>query len=384
MPMFLVSGLPGNGKTLRLLRRVRDLQKQSGRAVYYFDIALNRDHVEVRDWIPLGDPETFGRRKERIEPDRSQVLRWHEIVPSGSIVVIDECWAVFEKRAPGSKTPKHVEELATHRHRGVDIFLSSQHASNQMDHFVRGLIQEHEHIVRLFGSERARVHKWSQGLGDPQDYHSRKESVTELWKYPTDVYSWYRSAEQHTIKRNIPWKPVVTVVGGLAAVVGLGYVAYSTLYGNMEAGADALAVAAPGSSGGSVQSPIARPVAKRFVAEDFEPSLPAAPFTAPFYESAVEVAAAPRIAGCGMIKIGHATKCFCNSQQGTRIDVDKRTCINHVMYGSFDFSRDDDYYPKIEPYVPPLAEPVPYVVDSGAPAPQARGDASHGDSDTKL
>lgn len=357
MPCNLLSGLPGNGKTLRLLQRVRKLQLDTKRPVYYFDIRLKGS--ELSDWIPLGDPSTFGRRKEGIEPDLSQVRRWHEIVPSGSIVVIDECWFVFPKRGPSAAVPKHVEELATHRHRGIDLFLTSQHAANQIDHFVRGLVQEHEHVVRLGGTETARIHRWAQGIGDPSDYHSRKASATQLWRFPKEVYEWYHSAEVHTIKRQVPFKPVGMIVGGLALVALLGYWGYSRLTGNLDAGADAVKASAAPAASASGSGPIRTAARKVVDVADFVPTVNAAPFSAPFYADGVKVKAAPQIAGCGSLVVGDKVECTCFTQQGTAVDMTVRTCLKYLKAGSFRFDRDEDYYPKVEPYVPPLAEPAP-------------------------
>lgn len=352
MPIQLITGLPGNGKTLRLLPKVRKLQKETSRPVYYFDIKL-KDHPEVSDWIPLGDKGTFGRRKEGIEPDLSQVRRWHEIVPSGSIMVVDECWFVFPKRGPSAAVPKYVEELATHRHRGVDVFLTSQHATNQIDHFVRGLVQYHEHCVRLTAFDsKTRIHKWDQGIGDYADYHSRKESVTEIWSFPTDVYNWYHSAELHTIKRRIPWKPIGTIVGGIAAIAALGYLAVNTLFGNVDS-----AVGSVGPGQNPLEKGQAVLKARTSSADDFVPTLAAAPFSAPFYQEAVQVNQAPMVAGCGSHVINGDVDCRCYSQQGTVLEMSVRQCLEFVKTGSFRFDNNKSYYPEIEPYVPPLAEP---------------------------
>lgn len=333
MPISLFSGLPGHGKTLRCLYEVEKLRKATNREVYYWnikDLAL--------PWKPLEDAR-----------------KWYE-VPDGSIVVIDEAWEIFPKRGPSAAVPKHVELLATHRHRGIDIYLVAQHAANQLDHFVRGLIDGHQHTIRLFGAERSRVHKWSR-LGDPTDYHSLKESVTEQWNYPKEVYGWYKSAEIHTVQKKIPWKPVVTIVGGIALVCLLGWYGMNTLFSS---GERVDRVTAKAEQAMTPQGVIVRPTPAARGAAEFVPTIQGAPFTAPFYSEAVKISSAPQVAGCGSLTYGDGTiDCRCHSQQGTRIPMDTRTCLRYLKDGNFRFDIEGDYYPKYEPYVPPLAEPVP-------------------------
>lgn len=369
MPIRMISGLPGNGKTLRCLAQVEKQRQESGRSVYFYDI--RRKGSALAAWIPLGDESTFGRRKEGVKPDLSQVQRWHEVVPSGSIVVIDECWEVFAKRPPGSTVPDFVKELATHRHRGIDFVLMSQHTDNQVDHFVRGLIQEHEHVVRLFGAQRARIHKWDQGLGDPKDYHSLKASITEQWTYPREVYDWYHSAEVHTIKRKLPWKPILSISGGVCAMALLGWLAVHTLFGNVQ-GASAAVAGADSALAPRVAAPgVLQAKAAPSSPESFKPAIAGVPFTAPFYAPAVKVQQAPAVAGCGVIVVGTLKRCFCNDQQGNRMDLDKRTCLRYFEFSQFRFDRDEEYYPKVEPYVPPLADPAGTEQNAPRQAPQA-------------
>lgn len=344
MPISLFSGLPGHGKTLRCLHEVEELRKQSKREVYYWNIK------ELKlPWKPLEDAR-----------------KWFE-VPDGSIVVIDEAWEIFPKRGPSAAVPKHVELLATHRHRGIDIFLVAQHAGNQLDHFVRGLIDGHQHTIRLFGSERSRIHKWN-ALGDPNDYHSLQKSVTEQWTYPKEVYDWYKSAEVHTVQRKIPWKPFVTIGGGILAVCALAYFGYATLFGGTLERVDRTTAEAS-NNGNPIRTPdsSAAPVA----VESFKPTVQGVPFTAPFYQSAVKVETAPQVAGCGVIQIGNHKKCFCSDQQGNALQLELRTCLNYFKYGNFRFDRDEDYYPKYEAYVPPLAGPAPDLQQVAEQPPEA-------------
>ena len=343
MPITFVSGLPGAGKTLFTLYWVEKLRKESGRAVYYWGIKDLK-----LDWTPLSDPTT-----------------WTDC-PDGSLIVMDECYEVFEKVPPGSKQPNFVKELAKHRHRGFDFYLIAQKPQDQVNHFVRGLVQEHIHVTRLVGSNQVRINRWPSGLGNIDDYHSRKASTTELLSYPKEVFDWYTSAELHTVKRKLPWKQIIVIVGGGLLIPILVYSGWQALK------PDGVAAAAPGAPRGPLPGmPMARssPVMD---ANAFRPVVAGIPYTAPAFADGLKVSETPVIAGCGVLKIGHVTQCRCTDQQGNTVDLEKRQCMAYFERGAFN-PMGKDRYPVIEPYVPRLPD-----FAHGEDAPPARAHAQAG------
>jgi zona occludens toxin len=83
----LITGLPGNAKTLYTIGEVKRRAEAEGRPVYYAGIK----ELQL-DWTP-------------IEADK-----WTDC-PAGSIIVIDECQKVFRNRSLGAQPPAHVTEL---------------------------------------------------------------------------------------------------------------------------------------------------------------------------------------------------------------------------------------------------------------------------------
>jgi len=346
MTLAVVSGLPGHAKTLFTLAYVEQLRKDSGRSVYYHGIP-----ELTLPWTHLED----GRK-------------WHEL-PDGSIVVIDEAWKVFPKRGPAAPVPTHVEQLAVHRHRGFDLFLVTQNPALQLDHFARGLVGLHFHVRRVFGGFRSRLFRW-EALGNYEDYHSRQLAVASWFKFPRQFYGVYKSAEVHTVKRQLPWRVLVPAALALCALPVLGWYGWHSLERGASTSNSAEVVQddkktlvarqdRPSSSllGGSGPS---------FRAVDFIPSVPGVPFTAPAWAAGVQVSQAPVISGCGVLKMGHVVTCRCNDQQGNTVDLEKRQCIAYFDRGAFD-PGESGRYPDIEPYVPPLAGPA----DGGADQPAA-------------
>ena len=85
------------------------------------------------------------------------------IVPNGSLIFVDEAWKWFGHLhdATRQRTPRHVLELAEHRHRGLDFVWTTQQP-NQLYPFVRGLIGAHSHVVRRFGTKMLDVYRWGE------------------------------------------------------------------------------------------------------------------------------------------------------------------------------------------------------------------------------
>ena len=162
MAITLITGLPGHGKGLYSLDIVNKLEKSSGRPVYYHNIKdLNLK------WHQLDDPKLWIN------------------CPEGSIILLDEAWQTFPLRSNSQSPPEYVAQLATHRHKGFDIYIVTQQPS-QLDTFVRKLIDKHFHVVRKFGAESAFVHEFVGLNSDPQ--RSRKNSIKHSYNYNKEIY----------------------------------------------------------------------------------------------------------------------------------------------------------------------------------------------------
>jgi hypothetical protein len=178
--IHLITGLPGQGKTLRCLWLVEELRKKTGRQVFFHGI-----NELALPWSELEDPK-----------------RWMDL-PDGSIVVIDECQKTFRPRPTGSAVPEYVSALETHRHRGFDFYLMTQHPTF-IDGNVRKLTDVHEHLMRKFGAAWSTVNEW-KGVKENCD-KSRADAIRSEWKFPKEVYTWYKSAEVHTGRVRVPAK----------------------------------------------------------------------------------------------------------------------------------------------------------------------------------
>jgi zona occludens toxin (predicted ATPase) len=163
----LSMGLPGAGKTLFTIAFVKEMVEKEHRPVFYSginDLAL--------DWY---------------EHDAE---KWMEC-PEDAIIVIDECQRIFRPRGSGAKVPEFISGLETHRHKGFDIFLITQHPM-LMDADDRRLAKQHWHICRKFGMQRATVLQFESCKEQPLS-HTAIARCFE-WKYPKEVFKYYKSA----------------------------------------------------------------------------------------------------------------------------------------------------------------------------------------------
>lgn len=321
----LFTGLPGNGKTLFALWYIKAkfdkaIAEGKPREVFYYnikDLAL--------PWTVF-DPQ-----------------KWFEL-PVGSIIVIDECQEVFPKKPNGSKLPDYYEELAKHRHRGYDIFLITQHPS-LLDNFVRKLCGQHFHSIRKFGMERATIWEWQAVNDNPEKPSSHKNAVSHKFAFPKEAYSWYKSAEVHTVKRRIPAKLVLGVLFVLAVVAAGVYAVHSVKNrGKVPAGdpvAAGAVAASPIGAGLSAAraSAVFDPVSDaRVFIEKSSPRVAGLQHTAPKYDELTKPTRVPVPAACiqrGTLQSKSGASCKCYSQQGTAMNVPFDMCMSFARDGFF-------------------------------------------------
>jgi hypothetical protein len=320
----LITGLPGNGKTLHTISRIKAKAEKENRPVFYNGIP----EVKIPGWELLDDPREWAK------------------CPPRSIILLDEGQKTFRNRSMGSVPPEYVQQLETHRHLGVDLHIITQHPS-LIDPAVRRLAGAHYHVVRIWGSEVATVHYWPS-VKDNCD-KSRGDSEKTKWAFDKSVYSLYKSAEVHTVKRSIPGR--VKLLFGLLVLfaICLWYVAGFIM--KKTAPASPAVASAPSSlqSAGFV-SPNANK-AQTLAAAKFDPVADAMDFarretprvvglpqTAPKYDKLTEPTRVPIPAMCvqiGDVQKRGELKCKCYTQQGTPMDLGFNQCVQIAHNGFF-------------------------------------------------
>lgn len=310
----LITGLPGASKTLYTLTYVKAWAEKDNRPVYYAgikDLMLPWTEIDATKWFEC---------------------------PANSIIVIDECQTVFRPRSFGSNVPDFVARLETHRHQGLDIVLITQHPM-LCDPSVRRLAGAHKHIVRKWGFAASTIHEWGSVRENCDKPAGRSDSIKHHWKFDKKSYGFYKSAEVHTVKRNLPFRVVLLFVVLPLAIAFLVYRFYSSVNQRVNPGASSgQAVSSSSQVPGQRREASGRvaayadPVADaRQFTFDRTPRVEGLPHTAPRYDRVTEPVTAPIPVSC----IATSSKCKCYSQQGTFMAVRDQTCRDIVEFGYF-------------------------------------------------
>lgn len=321
----LVTGTPGAGKTLLTLYDLKNevekenseliKQNKEPRPVYYHgipDLTL--------PWLPLDKPEN-----------------WHTL-PTGAIIVIDECQSAFRPRGLGQQVPEYIAAMETHRHRGHDLYLITQHPM-LVDQNIRRLVGRHRHVIRKFGLQVATVHEW--GSAHEITKRNLAEAVKRNMKYPKEIFGYYKSSEQHTHKANVP-KRVYFLAAAPLIVGALVYAAYTSMTGiseNVAPKSDDVAIAAsPFNPVGTSSRDAPHGLSTSDYLAQQAPRVQGMPWTAPVYDGVTKPQQAPYPVAC----VQGSKGCRCYDQQENRIAVTDGFCSDFIERGMFVAWRSDD------------------------------------------
>ena len=335
--LYLNSGLPGHGKTLFTIDFVEKLRLKSQkealdkgnpdleRFVYYHNIA-----DLALPWARLFDDKklrVLGRTpeyKDPADPAQFAVTDWEKL-PKNSIIVLDECQDIFPPRPAGSHTPDFIQQLAKHRHLGLDFFLVTQQPSF-IDSFVRRLVDEHRHIVRAHLPKRSNIFRF---LGCKENVHQSRAGYVETqnYRWPSEVFKWYKSTVLNTHKPRIP-KAMYFLFAAPFLLAALGYYLYSGVRG-FGGGApenespDSFAVAAAGMSGNAQPAPQStpKPLTSAELLDTMKDRFYGLSWSQPRYDELTKPKRVPVYRGCIVFGSSDKAKARCVYDGGHWVDV---------------------------------------------------------------
>ena len=269
----------------------------------------------------------------------AKATRFHELasltewqsLPDGSVVLVDECYEDIPSRGSGKTLPEWEQALATHRHRGFDFILICQMGS-QISTFVRALIDTHVHVRRKFGLNRSVLLQWDRYCASVASDSEIKSARHTSWKYPKEIFQLYKSAEVHTVKRNIPWQ-VFAIPILLGVVVLLVWSFFHRFYQrdplkNPTANANASANVA------GAKAPEKKKLTAAEYLQSTVPLVPGMPWSSPIFADR-KTRAEPEIYCISMQVEDGAKQCKCLSEQGTLIKVYDDVCIQIAEHGLY-------------------------------------------------
>lgn len=185
MPIKLITGQPGNGKTLYAVALIKQALKE-GREVYTNINGITLDVLPIPendkgelDWTltPKGDAES-GVKGALTVYDETQKLPYFAYKPKEKL----------------SNNPL-ITELETHRHHGYDLVFITQSPKFLHLHLL-DLVNEHYHVKRPFNKKQAEIHLHRKAcmLPETEAAEKRAEDIFKF-QYPPELFKEYKSTE---------------------------------------------------------------------------------------------------------------------------------------------------------------------------------------------
>lgn len=337
----LITGAPGSGKSAYLVSLLLEISK--GRGIYVDGIPdLKVDHQPLED-----------------------ANNWHQSVPDGSIIVIDEVQRVWRPRGPGQKVPDAIQMLETHRHRGIDFYIITQ-APRLVDTNVRALVGRHVHLREL-GILGRWFYEWPE-CAENCAASWKNAPIKKRYRLPKQIFGQYKSASEH-IKpiRSFPKMLLVLVVAVIALIAGSWRV-YSIINGKIDASKHMVqnVTSAPGDSYSS-QMQSSQSASEKIIDDrvDWIPRDSMRPESAPAYDHIRKVVDMPIVSGgyCWKRET-EGPRCRCYTQQGTEAGIGSEDCERWLKN------------PPFNPYKKPVEEKQESIAAAKSTPKAGEGEAS--------
>jgi zona occludens toxin len=269
--------------------------------------------------------------------------------------VVDEVQRVWRPRASGARVPDSVAALETHRHRGIDIFVTTQ-APRLMDSNVRGLVGRHVHI-RDVGILGRYWYEWPE-CNDSMLWKAcvNKKRIS----LPKKAFDLYKSASIHTTPvRGVPR----ALIFGVIALILFALLAFGVyrIYAKTQA---------PPASSSSLSPSKTTSIHDKIPSSDvngihsagydttqFIPRVSNVPESAPAFDHLRLVVAMPMMSG----GICMDKKCKCFTTQGTDSGLSSEDCRTWMQNRPFNpyLQPEPLTVAKASPNAPPVPPPPP-------------------------
>lgn len=212
----LITGVPGAGKSLYCVSEILSKLDADNKKL----VAQGK---APRPVIVDNIPEL--KLDHEVAPD---LLTWPDWAPEGALIVSDEVQRHWRPTPAGQPPHRSIAELETHRHRGLDFIILTQHP-NLINTNVRRLVGRHIHIRRTVVGTYA--YEWPECVTPDSAYRSALTKVK--WTHPKKAFGLYKSASIHQkVKFRIP-RAFYFLGASVAGAVFFGWQFFSGIYNQM-------------------------------------------------------------------------------------------------------------------------------------------------------
>lgn len=329
--IYLITGNMGTGKTSRAVNMI--LTNEDGLFTHQLEDGTTVQRPLYFCHIDGLNAAKFNAHELSKEEIQSAPL--DELLPTGSVLIIDEAHWVYPVRSASRSVPEYIQKLTELRHDGFTLILITQHPS-QLDVFVRNLISKHIHIERKsIGMKQYQWYKCVTDLSNPAAVSGVESSS---YKPPKKAFDYYKSAAHHQkFKKKIPFAIIVffIILGFVAFKAFNFYASYkkaTTIEPITEQSFDAAEnpkAAKNDDNFNDFQSQSS--INENLTPEMFVPTLAERPESKPIYNAVRQVHQFERIAGC---VLGGESGCTCYSDQATELqEINETLCRKYATNG---------------------------------------------------
>ena len=328
--IYLITGTPGTGKTSFAVSML--LNNTDG--LFYTE----QDGQKIPRPLYFCHIDGLNEKKfkaHRLTEEELQSAPLKEIVPQGSVIIVDEADYTYPVRSSGKAVPPYIQTLKELRHEGFTLILMTQHPS-MIDIYVRQLVGKHYHLERkAVGSKCYEFYKCVTELNNPA---SISGVTSRFYKPDPKTFKYYKSASKH-IKFNKKIPVAVWALLGLFLFIAIkGYSFYADRINTAKEQSLNIQSELSSQSANTQQMPFNRDNSHIVVVTEktLTPTLENHEETAPIYDSVRKVADFPQIKGCILTeRRKNEYSCNCYTQQGSVSPVSVKYCYAYLQKRPF-------------------------------------------------
>ena len=344
--LYLITGSLGTGKTSMVVDMILNnkdgLFKMEAEDGTQIDRPLYFCHIDGLD--------TRKFKAHELTEEELQSAPLNEIVPEGSVVIVDEADYTYPVRSSAQKPPPYIQTLKELRHFGFTLILMTQHPT-MLDKYVRNLVGRHIHLERkVVGTFKYEFYRCEENL-TAQSFATATKS---FYKPPKEAFKYYKSASKHIkFTKKIP-KVFWFVFFCFALLLYFGVPWFGRIYEKANPSAkkeevvqvkesqplqpsapveaelvDLVDVPAPASPAPPSALPEAAASVPEFTEAYYRPRVEGMPETAPIYDGIRSVSRMESVAACIKGRKG----CDCYTDFGTKVSIKPETCRDWAENG---------------------------------------------------
>lgn len=323
--IYLVTGTPGTGKTAFVVDMI--LSNYDGLFKTELEDGTIVDRPIYYCHIDGLDKRAF--KATELTEEQIQSAPLDELIPQGSILIVDECDYTYPVRVAGREPPLYIKKLKELRHSGYTLILLTQHPS-MIDKYIRQLVGKHIHLERKpIGTKKYEWFRCEENLNAA----AFASAVGRFYTPPKRAFKFYKSASKH-IQFKKSRHIVFYVFPILLAFLIFRSFSFFENFNNQIHGQNEQIQ----TSEKNIENQKNNDVSSDIIAssevsevsiddnnlklEDFDLKIPYMEESKPIYNEVRKVTDFPRIVGC----ISSDNSCNCYTQQGTKYETTDFVC----------------------------------------------------------